>query len=86
MVFTSNILTSFAKGDVALSVSFTAIISLICVITVPNIVIYSAGFLSDENLVQDISVISKAVEMFMLVTVPLIIGMLLRRFVLRVWH
>ena len=77
---TSNILTSFAKGDVALSVSFTAIISLICVITVPNIVIYSAGFLSDENLVQDISVISKAVEMFMLVTVPLIIGMLLRRF------
>ena len=77
---TSNILTSFAKGDVALSVSFTAIISLICVITVPNIVIYSAGFLSDENLVKDISVISKAVEMFMLVTVPLIIGMLLRRF------
>ena len=76
---TSNILTAFAKGDVALSVSFTAIISLISVITVPIIVINSAEFFGDD--VQNISVISKAIEMFMLVTVPLIIGVLLKRFV-----
>ena len=76
---TSNILTAFAKGDVALSVSFTAIISLISVITVPIIVINSAEFFGDD--VQNISVISKAIEMFVLITVPLIIGMLLKRFV-----
>ena len=76
---TSNILTSFAKGDVALSVSFTAIISLISVVTVPIIVINSAEYFGAD--VQDISVIAKAILMFMLVTVPLIIGMLLKKFV-----
>ena len=76
---TSNILTAFAKGDVALSVSFTAIISLISVITVPIIVINSAEFFGDD--VQNISVVAKAILMFMLVTVPLIIGVLLKRFV-----
>ena len=76
---TSNILTSFAKGDVALSVSFTAIISLISVVTVPIIVINSAEYFGAD--VQNISVIAKAILMFMLVTVPLIIGMLLKKFV-----
>ena len=76
---TSNILTAFAKGDVALSVSFTAIISLISVITVPIIVINSAEYFGDD--VKNISVIAKAILMFMLVTMPLIIGMLLKRFV-----
>ena len=76
---TSNILTAFAKGDVALSVSFTAIISLISVVTVPIIVINSAEYFGND--VQNISVIAKAILMFMLVTVPLIIGMLLKRFV-----
>ena len=41
---TSNIITSFAKGDVALSVSLTAIISLLCVITIPFIVLISLNF------------------------------------------
>ena len=42
---TSNILTSFAKGDVALSISLTAIISLLSVITVPFIIITSLNIL-----------------------------------------
>ena len=77
---TSNILTSFAKGDVALSVTFTAIISLLCVFTVPNIVIRSVEYLSDENLVQNISVKSTAIKMFMIVTVPIVVGMILKKF------
>ena len=39
---TSNVLTKFANGDVALSVSLTAIISLISIISVPFIVFKSA--------------------------------------------
>jgi len=39
---TSNILTKFANGDVALSVSLTAVISLISIITVPLIIFTSA--------------------------------------------
>jgi len=78
---TSNLLTSFAKGDVALSISLTAIISLLCVITIPFIVLTSVGLLSDSNLTQDISLISMSRDMFLIVTAPVILGMLLRRFV-----
>ena len=77
---TSNILTSFAKGDVALSISLTAIISLLCVITIPFIVLTSVGLLGNTGLVQDISLISMARDMFLIVTVPVILGMLFRRF------
>jgi len=78
---TSNLLTSFAKGDVALSISLTAIISLLCVITIPLIVLTSVGLLSDSNITQDISLLSMSRNMFLIVTVPVILGMLLRRFV-----
>ena len=77
---TSNLLTSFAKGDVALSISLTAIISLLCVITIPFIVLTSVGLLSDTNIIQDISLLSMSRDMFLIVTVPVILGMLLRRF------
>ena len=78
---TSNLLTSFAKGDVALSISLTAIISLLCVITIPFIVLTSVGLLSDSNITQNISLASMSRDMFLIVTVPVILGMLLRRFV-----
>ena len=77
---TSNLLTSFAKGDVALSVSLTAIISLLCVITIPFIVLTSVGLLADSSITQDISLIGMARDMFLIVTVPVILGLLLRRF------
>ena len=77
---TSNILTSFAKGDVALSISLTAIISLLCVITIPFIILTSVGLLGNTSLVQDISLITMARDMFLIVTVPVILGMLFRRF------
>jgi len=76
---TSNLLTSFAKGDVALSVSLTAIISLLCVITIPFIVLTSVRLLADSSITQDISVIGMARDMFLIVTVPVILGMLFRR-------
>jgi len=77
---TSNLLTSFAKGDVALSISLTAIISLLCVITIPFIVLTSVGLLSDSNINQDISLFSMSRDMFLIVTAPVILGMLVRRF------
>jgi len=77
---TSNILTSFARGDVALSVSLTAIISLLSVITVPFIIVTSLGLLGSENISQNISLTSMAISMFLIVTVPVIIGMIFRRF------
>ena len=77
---TSNLLTSFAKGDVALSISLTAIISLLCVLTIPFVILTSIGLLSDTNITENISLVSMARDMFLIVTVPVILGMLLRRF------
>ena len=47
---TSNILTSFAKGDVALSISLTAVMSLLSVISVPLVLGISMGLISDNSL------------------------------------
>ena len=77
---TSNLLTSFAKGDVALSISLTAIISLLCVVTIPFIVLTSVELLGGSNITQDISLFSMSRDMFLIVTVPVILGMLLRKF------
>ena len=74
---TSNILTKFANGDVALSVTLTAVVSLISVITVPLIVFNSASFLGFE-ITKEISMINIAVKMFFVVTVPVIFGMIVR--------
>ena len=74
---TSNILTKFANGDVALSVTLTAVVSLISVITVPLIVYNSASFLNFE-ITKEISMINIAVKMFFVVTVPVIFGMIVR--------
>ena len=77
---TSNVMTKFAKGDVALSVSLTAIISLISIISVPLIVFQSANFLGISNISQEISLTGVALKMAGVVTVPVIIGMIIRKF------
>jgi len=77
---TSNIYTKFANGDVALSISLTAIISLISIITVPFIVFKSAEIFEVSFLSKDISMIGISIKMFLVVTVPIIIGMVIRRF------
>ena len=77
---TSNILTSFAKGDVALSISLTAIISLLSVITVPFIILTSLTFIENSGLDLNISLTIMAICMFLIVTVPVIIGMIFRKF------
>jgi len=77
---TSNILTSFARGDVALSISLTAIISLLSVVTVPFILLTSLGFLGLDNISKDISLINMAISMFLIVVVPTLVGMLFRKF------
>ena len=74
---TSNILTKFADGDVALSVSLTAVVSLLSILTVPFIVFNSANFLGLE-ITKEISMINIAVKMFFVVTVPVIFGMIVR--------
>jgi len=77
---TSNIMTKFADGDVALSISLTAIISLLSIITVPFIIFTSADLFGITNISENISMIGIAFKMFLVVTVPVILGMIIRKF------
>ena len=77
---TSNVMTKFADGDVALSISLTAIISLLSIITVPFIIFTSADLFGITNIAENISMIGIAFKMFLVVTVPVILGMIIRKF------
>ena len=74
---TSNVLTKFANGDVALSVSLTAVVSLLAIFIVPLIVFNSANFIGVE-ITKEISMASIAAKMFFVVTVPVLFGMIVR--------
>ncbi len=75
---TSNILTKFANGDVALSVSLTAIVSILSILTVPFIIFTSADLLGVSEINREISMISMSLKMFFVVTIPVIFGMIAR--------
>ena len=77
---TSNILTAFARGDVALSISLTAVISLLSVVTIPIIVVFAYGQFIGEQTGKDISVAGTAISVFLIVAVPVLIGLMVRRF------
>ena len=77
---TSNVLTKFANGDVALSISLTAIMSLLSIISVPFIVLTSANLLGVTSISSDISMTGIALKMALVVTVPVIFGMVIRGF------
>ena len=76
---TSNVLTKFANGDVALSISLTAVVSLISIISVPFIIITSADLLG-VVISTSILMTGIALKMALVVTVPVIIGMVIRGF------
>ena len=75
---TSNVLTKFANGDVALSVSLTAIVSILSILTVPLIIFTSADLLGVSEINREISMTSISLKMFFVVTVPVIFGMIVR--------
>ena len=77
---TSNVLTKFADGDVALSISLTAIISLISIISVPFIIFLSIDLLNITYVVREISMIGISLKMFFVVTIPVLLGMIIRYF------
>ncbi len=76
---TSNILTAFARGDVALSISLTAVVSLLSVVTIPLVIFVSYGLLVGGDIGADVSLAKTAISVFVIVTIPALLGLLLRR-------
>ncbi len=71
---TSNIITKLAKGNTALSISFTAFISIISVITLPLIVGFSMEFFLASQ-APEINIFSLGLTMFFITTLPVILGL-----------
>lgn len=76
---TSNILAKLAHGDVALSVTLTGVISLLSILTVPVITAFSVSYFMGEA-APDVNVTKLAIAMFLITAVPVLIGVLIRRF------
>ena len=76
---TSNVLTKFADGDVALSISLTAFTSLISIVSVPYIVFLSIDLFDITYVEKEVSMLGISLKMFIVVTVPVIIGMIIRK-------
>jgi len=74
---TSNVVTRLAGGDVALSVSLTALISLVSILTVPVMIGWAVVHFMGAD-APDISVTTLAFAMFLLTMLPVILGMVLR--------
>ena len=77
---TSNVLTKFADGDVALSITLTAITSLISIVSVPYVVFLSIELFDITYVKKEVSMLSISLKMFFVVTVPVMIGMVIRKF------
>ena len=75
---TSNLLTAFGRGDVALSISLTAVVSLLSVVTIPFIVVFAYTHLVGGD-AGDISVTETALGVFLIVALPVLIGLAIRR-------
>ena len=76
---TSNMISKLAKGDVALSVSLTAVISLLSILTVPFLAAWSVAHFMGES-APEVSVTSLAIAMFLITTLPVAIGVTVRHF------
>lgn len=75
---TSNLLTAFGRGDVALSISLTAVISLLSVVTIPLIVVFAHDRFMGAD-AGDVSVVEAALGVFLIVTLPALVGLVVRR-------
>lgn len=76
---TSNVLTRFAGGDLALSISLTGLVSLLSVLTVPALAAFFADHFMGLN-APEIDVTALGIAMFAMTAVPVAAGMAIRRF------
>ncbi len=76
----SNVFTMLAKGDVALSVTLTAISSIVTLLTIPVIMEFVSGFVSEQNNIDIHLPFGRLiVQNIVLLFVPLLLGILFRR-------
>ena len=76
---TSNLISHLAKGDLALSVTLTAVSSLITILTIPFIVNFALLRFMGEGQVVKLGVLETIAQVFVIVVIPIIIGMAIKK-------
>lgn len=76
---TSNLLTHLAKGDLALSISLTAIASILSIFTIPLIVQFALSEFSDHSQRINIDAFTMMKQLFVIVLFPVLIGMVVKK-------
>ncbi len=77
---TSNLIAHLAKGDLALSVSLTAVSSLITIVTIPFVINFALAHFTGEGQLVQLNVLETIVQILVIVVIPVFIGMLIRRY------
>ncbi|PHS42205.1 MAG: bile acid:sodium symporter [Sulfurovum sp.] len=79
---TSNMFTNLAKGDVALSISLTAIASLVTPFTVPLFSLWTMRYFLGTEGVVEIPLLKTIIQLFIIMILPVITGI----FILSKWQ
>jgi len=77
---TSNLITHLAKGDIALSVTLTALSSFVTILTIPFIVNFALTHFLDEGQMIRLDVVETIIRIFVIIVIPIGIGMIIRRY------
>jgi BASS family bile acid:Na+ symporter len=77
---TSNLITHLAKGDTALSVTLTALSSFITILTIPFIVNFALEHFLEKGEMIQLDVMDSIKNIFVIIIIPIIIGMLIRKY------
>ena len=75
---TSNLISHLAKGDLALSVTLTALSSLITILTIPFIVNFALSHFLEQGQLVELNILETIAQIFIIVVVPVTVGMLIR--------
>ncbi|WP_046758715.1 bile acid:sodium symporter family protein [Kordia jejudonensis] len=77
---TSNLITQICKGNIALSVTLTAVVSFATILTIPTILSYSLEYFgSNTAVVIELPILDTILQILVIIVVPITIGMLVRR-------
>lgn len=78
---TSNLITQVCRGNIALSVTLTAIASIVCVFTIPFILSYALEYFgTDTNVTIKLPIMDTILQIMGITIIPISIGMGIRRF------
>ena len=78
---TSNLITQVCRGNIALSVTLTAIASIVSILTIPFILSYALEYFgSNTDVVIKLPIIDTIIQIMGITVIPISLGMLIRKY------